>query len=135
MSGDQFLTQFLRVQLAAEMLSAGAAQSGVRELRQALAQGATLEVAGYELHPEMAQAIAGLNLTNLSPATKRTYWLEVSPAEQPKLTPASIRVIESWQSKGLDVRATAVGGEPFWSTPEITESAALLEAMKGIPGR
>ena len=59
-SGEQFLTQFLRLQLAAEMLPAGAAQSGVRELRAALAGGRVLEIGGYELNPELAGAIDGL---------------------------------------------------------------------------
>jgi len=30
--------------------------------------------------------------------------------------------------KGVDVRATAVTGEPFWSTIEVTECEALLAA-------
>jgi hypothetical protein len=38
--------------------------------------------------------------------------------------------MEAWRSKGLDVRATAVRGEPFWSTIEITECEALLAATE-----
>jgi len=50
-NGEQYLTQFLRLRLAAEMLADGAAQTGVRELRESLAHGATLEIAGYDCTP------------------------------------------------------------------------------------
>jgi hypothetical protein len=32
--------------------------------------------------------------------------------------------------KGLDIRAAAVTGEPFWSTIEVTECEALLVATE-----
>jgi exosortase A-associated hydrolase 2 len=127
-NGEQFLTQFLRLQLAAEMLSAGAAQSGVKGLRDALAHGESLEIAGYLLNPGMAAAISSLNLTQFFPAVTRVHWLEVTAQPEPKISPASGRAIEAWREKGLDIRASAVSGEPFWSTLEITECPALLNA-------
>jgi hypothetical protein len=33
--------------------------------------------------------------------------------------------------KGLDARAAAVRGDPFWSTIEVTECEALLAATEG----
>jgi len=36
--------------------------------------------------------------------------------------------MDAWRAKGLSVRAEAVQGEPFWSTLEITECEALLDA-------
>ena len=127
-SGEQFLTQFLRLRLAAEMLAVGAAQTGVRELREMLARGTPLEIAGYDLHPELAAEIEGLRLADLVPAVKRVHYLEVTAQAEPKLSPASQRALEAWRMKGLDVRAAAVTGEPFWSTIEVTECEALLAA-------
>jgi exosortase A-associated hydrolase 2 len=129
-NGDQFLTQFLRLQLAAEMLAEGAAQTGVRELRETLSRGAPLEIAGYDLSPELAAAIDTLRLADLVPSVKRVHCLEISAVAEPKVSPASRRALEAWRSKGLDVREAAVGGEPFWSTMEITECAALLAATE-----
>lgn len=126
-SGELFITQFLRLRLAAEMLADGAAQSGVRGLRESLRAGASQEIGGYDLHPELAAAIDALRLAELAPAVSRVHWLEVSGTE-PRLTPASQRAIEAWRAKGLSVRAAAVAGEPFWSTLEITECEALLDA-------
>jgi exosortase A-associated hydrolase 2 len=129
-SGEQFLVQFLRLRLAAEMLAEGNAQSGVRALREALARGATLEIGGYDLHPELAAELEALRLAELTPAVRRVHWLEVLAHGAPELGPASRRTVAAWQAKGLAVRAAAVGGEPFWSTLEITECAALLEATE-----
>jgi exosortase A-associated hydrolase 2 len=129
-SGELFLRQFLRLRLAAEMLAEGAAQSGVRELREALARGSPLEIAGYDLHPQLAAEIEALRLADLVPAAKRVHWLEVVAQAEPELGPASRRTLAAWQAKGLDVRAAAVTGEPFWSTLEITECEALLAATE-----
>jgi exosortase A-associated hydrolase 2 len=129
-SGELFLTQFLRLRLAAEMLADGAAQSGVRELRESLRSGVTQEIGGYELHPQLAAEIEALRLAELVPAVRRAHCLEVSAGAEPKLSPASQRAMEAWRAKGLDIRTTAVEGEPFWSTLEITESEALLAATE-----
>ena len=134
-SGEQYLTQFLRLQLAAEMLSAGAAQSGVQELRAALARGEMLEIGGYELHPELALAIGSLKLAELIPAVNRVHWLDVTAQPEPRITPASQRVLDAWRAAGFAVDAAAVGGEPFWSTLEITGSEALLDATDAAMSR
>jgi exosortase A-associated hydrolase 2 len=130
-NGEQFLTQFLRLRLAAEMLAEGTAQTGVRELRETLARGVPLEIAGYDLHPRLAAEIEGLRLADLLPAVKRVHWMEVTAQAEPKLSPVSKRVLEAWRVKKLDVRAAAVTGEPFWSTIEVTECEALLAATEG----
>jgi len=130
-SGELFLRQFLRLRLAAEMLAEGTAQSGVRELRETLSRGVPLEIAGYDLHPRLATEIDALRLADLVPAVRRVHCLEVTAAAEPKLSPATQRALEAWRSKGLDVRAAAVAGEPFWSTLEITECEALLAATEG----
>jgi len=130
-SGEQFLTQFLRLRLAAEMLAEGTAQTGTRELRETLARGVSLEIAGYDLHPRLAAEIDALSLAALAPAVRRVHCLEVTATAEPKLSPASQRAMEAWRSKGLDIRAAAVGGEPFWSTTEVTECEALLAATEG----
>lgn len=136
LSGELFITQFLRLRLASEMLAAGAAQTGLQDLRARLAQGEVLEIGGYELHPELAQAVAGARLSDAAPPpVNAVEWLEVSAAESPRLTPAAQRVADAWRAQGLRVNATAVAGEPFWTTIEIAECAALLGATDEAMGR
>ena len=126
-NGSQFLSQFLRLRLASEMLASGAATTAVRELTDALRRGESLEIAGYELHPDLAAAIEGLKLKALTPAVKRVDWLEVAADRSMPLRPASRRVLEAWRGRGLEVNAAQAVGEPFWSTIEIAECAELLE--------
>lgn len=129
-SGEQFLTQFLRLHLAGEMLTGGAAQTGVRDLRATLARGTTLEIAGYELHPKLAAAIDGLKMAELVPAAKTVIWHEVTAQPEPRIVPASQRVLDVWRSAGLEVRDSAVTGDAFWSTLEIAECEALLNTTE-----
>jgi exosortase A-associated hydrolase 2 len=131
-AGDAFLTQFLRLHLAAQMLSEGTASTGMEKLRETLASGTPLEIAGYELHPELAAAIERCRLAGALPKVNRVHWLEVSAMPEPKITPASARVVQSWRAGGLDVRAHALCGEPFWSSLEIVDCPALLEATDAM---
>jgi exosortase A-associated hydrolase 2 len=127
-SGEQFISQFLRLRLAAEMLGGGAATSASDALRTQLAQGRTLEIAGYDLHPDLARAIERAQLASLRPAVKRVDWLELGAVAAPAVRPGSQRIVERWAAQGLEVRAASVAGEAFWSTIEITDCPALLEA-------
>ena len=134
LNGEQFLTQFLRLHLAGEMLSDGAAKTGVSELRESLARGSALEIAGYHLHPRLADSISAIRLPELVPVAKRAYWLEVSLNPDARLSPASSRVVENWRGTGVRVETQAVSGPPFWSTVEITDCTALLDATERLVG-
>src|SRR5688572_2996472 len=127
-NGEQFLSQFLRLRLASEMLAGGAATSALRELRAELRQGRSLEIAGYELHAELAQALESLQLASPPAAVKRVDWLEVGAEASAGVRPGSQRMVERWKATGLDVRAATVAGEPFWSTIEITVCEPLVDA-------
>src|SRR5687768_12103707 len=77
-SGAQFLTQFLRLRLASEMLAGAAGIHDTERLRAELAAGKALEVAGYELAPELAFAIERLDLAALAPKELPAQWFEVN---------------------------------------------------------
>lgn len=124
-NGELFLNQFLRIKLAGEILSAGQAQSGTKQLRADLDAGASVEVGGYLLNSGLARALAGWKLADHAPPCP-VHWFEVGAGET--LGPASQRVAEAWRTAGTDLTAHPVGGEPFWGTQEITECPALLAA-------
>jgi exosortase A-associated hydrolase 2 len=123
-NGELHLTQFLRLRMAAGMM--GGAKETVAQLRGRLNAGETLEVAGYELAPPLAARLAEATLR--PPAAGRLCWLEVVPEENTGLLPASQRVIEAWRGGGVQLQTLAVPGEPFWTTQEIREAPALLQA-------
>lgn len=133
--GQQQLTQFLRLRLAAGIMGGGAAES-LTELQGRLARGETLEVAGYDLAPGLAQAMAPQELAALAPPVGvRTHWLELCRDPLRPVTPASAQVIEAWRSVGADVRTYGVAGDPFWSTQELVDAPALVEKSAEILAR
>jgi exosortase A-associated hydrolase 2 len=134
-SGAAYLTQFLRLRVASDMLGEGNEKSGGTEaLRAALRAGQALEIAGYDLAPELAQSIEALDAAALAVRGCPVDWLEIVPAAGRPLPPAAARVAASWQQEGVDLRVQALPGQPFWSTQEISECPALLDATCAIFG-
>ncbi len=123
-NGKTALQQFLRLKAAAEMLDGGA--KGVTEgLKRELAAGQAVEVAGYRVHPGLAQ---GLEAATLAPPRRpaRAVWLEVASGDAPELLPASRVALERWRAAGWQVDAAAVAGPAFWQTTEIEDAPSLL---------
>lgn len=131
-SGAGFLTQFLRMRVAAELLQDGAGNGGTKALRLQLEQGRPLEIAGYELAPALAAAIERLDASVLARRGCRIDWFEVTPAPGRPLPPAASAIAASWRAQGIDFGTHLVHGEPFWTTPEISECAALLDATSAL---
>ena len=124
--GELFLNQFLRLRLAREMLAGGQAQSGLKALRTALEGRAHLEIAGFMLSAPMAQALASHKLAKIVPPGA-VFWLELkTPGSEPVFAPASQAVMTCWQQAHVVVSGTALCGDPFWNTPEISECPELL---------
>ena len=63
-SGSQYMTQFLRLRVAASMMSGP--QTTVAELRARSAVGEVLEVAGYTLSPDLISQLDGATLQHAS---------------------------------------------------------------------
>lgn len=134
-SGAQFLTQFLRLQLASDMLeqpSASGAPGKVTtgDLRAAL-RTAPLEVAGYLLSPAMADALERVDIKALAPACP-VHWLELVAEAGRPMSPAAHALAQAWQAQGMVLTVQTVASPPFWSAAEIATSPALLDATTAI---
>ncbi len=130
-NGKQFLTQFLRLQVASAMFGEGkgdGAATSTAALRTSLAAGASLEVAGYELAPALAAALDGVDMAALPPPTVPLAWFEIVASAERPLPPVAARQIAAWTEAGVPLHSAAVSGLPFWSTQEITECTPLLNA-------
>lgn len=127
--GELFLTQFLRLQLATEALS-GQKETGTATstLRAALASGKSLEIAGYELAPSLAAAIAGLDAEQLAPVSGTIHWFEFSTQPARPAPPAPLRVADIWKQKAVNLQMLQIHCPPFWLTQEIVECPMLLSA-------
>lgn len=130
--GEVFMTQFLRLYLAAD-LAGGAGRLTTRDLRASLNAGNVLEIAGYRLAPQMLTTIDGLSLQSADVTNiPRIDWIEiVANAEQP-IAVASQHVLDRWRESGVQAMSHTVAGDPFWCTPEITVSPALLDITTGL---
>lgn len=127
LSGTAFLTQFLRLRVAGDMLGGEADGGGTKALRAALAGGDSLEIAGYTLAPALAQALDGADAARLQPSCP-VHWIEVAPGAGREPGPATARLAARWREAGVDLHLQVVEGEPFWATQEIAECPALLQA-------
>jgi exosortase A-associated hydrolase 1/exosortase A-associated hydrolase 2 len=125
-SGEQMLTQFLRLRMAAGMMIGE--QESVAQLRARLNAGEVLEVAGYDVAPSMLSQLDQVSLKKmaLKPPLK-INWLEIVASEGRSLLPVSKKLIDLWQSQDIDIDSKAVVGEPFWTTQEITLAPNLID--------
>jgi exosortase A-associated hydrolase 2 len=125
-SGKQFLQQFFRLRLAGNLQSSGAKES-TEDLRNQLASGEAVEVAGYRLGPRLA---AGIDAAELIPTSdpRRVIWLELSARAGATMTPAAQKRIAQWQAAGHNIQAQLVSGPAFWQTAEIEVVPTLIEA-------
>jgi uncharacterized protein len=124
-TGKQALQQFLRLRLAAAGLAQGDSRAEAEQVKQDLAAGRPVDVAGYRLSAALAQ---GLEQAVLTPGSGRVVWLEVAAKESPALLPVSQSTVDRWRQQGLQVDAQAVHGPAFWSTVEIEDAPGLIEA-------
>lgn len=126
-SGKQHWQQFMRLKMAGELAS-GQAKAVGEQLRQQLAAGEQVEIAGYGIAPALA---AGLEQAELLPppaGSGRVLWLETSLREEATLAPVAQKRIEQWQAAGFAVEAGVVRGPAFWQTTEIEDAPELIVA-------
>ncbi len=135
-SGAAFLSQFLRLRMAGEMLANGAggkaaeagSAGGTRELRARLAAGEALEVGGYEIDPALGAALEACDAARLALPGCRIDWCEIASAAGRAPGPATERIAGALRAGGAQVHLEQVEALPFWSTQEIAACPALLAA-------
>lgn len=126
--GDAYLTQFLRVQMATDMLAGQTpGKSGTHKLREKLHAGESVEVAGYRIAPELAKEIEAVDSAALAPR-QPTYWFELTQEPQRPLSPAISRLVSSWAQHGAKPVITQVACPPFWLTQESGDCPELIRA-------
>lgn len=129
LNGHSFLTQFLRLHLANKLFSDDEQNNqNVRDLRRLLAAGQTLEVAGYELAPELTAAIDHLRMEDMIVSTGHVYWFDIVAGTNLPASPAKIKLMEKWKKESDNLDTYAISGLSFWATQEITECPQLIAA-------
>lgn len=125
-SGRQHLAQFLRLQAASAMLADAPRGSRTQDLRERIAQGDVVEIAGYRLAEGLVSGLERAELA-FAPAVGPVHWLEVSSSEELSLLPVSASRIAKLVQGGTHVESAAVRDIAFWQTVEIAEAPALVD--------
>ncbi len=132
-SGELFLTQFLRLRLANEMLSGGLEKTtGTQAMRSSLAVGERLVVAGYELTSDLTVAIDSLRAIKLLVPKVPVHWFEIVSESGRTMPPAGAKVVRAWEKEGSNPQVHLVPCVPFWATQEISECPELISATVRI---
>lgn len=125
-NGQTMLNQFLRIRLAAA-LTGNAEKETTKELRAMWQAGGTVEVAGYEIDPALAEGLDALRLADMVPPPGQpVIWVETGTEER-GLGPASQRIAEAWAETGVNIRTRLCPGEPFWTIQETTTAPAMID--------
>lgn len=125
LSGKQHWQQFMRLKMASELVS-GSKKGGADEIRQSLAAGHPVDIAGYSIAPGLVQ---GLESTELLPPARKcsqVAWIELSSQSDATLSPVAQKRVQVWEEAGFRVHATVATGPAFWQTTEIEDAPELL---------
>lgn len=134
-SGESFLTQFLRLRLANEMFAASASTEkvmGTDTMRVSMKAGNALEVAGYELAPDLAAALDSLKAAELAITKTPVHWFEIVLEPGRPMTPSGAKVAGIWQRNEVDLTVHLIPCLPFWATQEISKCPALVLATTNV---
>lgn len=126
-SGEQYVTQLLRMRQAADMVATEALEGGtVQTLRTALKEGKIVEVGGYELPPALVADFDHIDLGTLDGLPCPVHWLEMTRSENASIPAARMDTVNAWIDRGIDVRVQSIAGPSFWGTREVVECPALI---------
>ncbi len=124
-NGANFINQFLRIRVATEMLASKQERTGIKQLRDKIVSGESVEIGGYTLSSSLALSIDKMDLLNTAIPCP-IYWFEISMFSSNQFSPSSSKVIECWKNRGISIIAESVQGEQFWNSQEIIESHKLI---------
>lgn len=132
--GAAYLTQFLRLRLAADMLTAARPAANTEALRKELAGGASLDIAGYTITPALAMALDGAAIDAMAAPACPVHWLDLAPQEGRAMAPGRAALAARLVGSGWTLDTAVAQGPAFWASQEIAEAPALLAACAALLG-
>lgn len=134
--GKAVVQQLLRLEAASHWKSGGE-QAAIARLKSQLANGQSIEVAGYEIGAGLVHSLEAASFMPPAQAStalcRRMTWLEVSGSDAEADLSANARgQIDRWRAAGTRAHARSVAGPAFWQTVEDTEALALVHATVAL---
>lgn len=126
--GKLYLTQFMRMRIAGNMDRTDIPKETSNTLRASLSEGKSIEIAGYEIHPEMATALDKMRLASLSPSNGvPVAWFEKGNGEELEISPASRQLLDAWKQAGTQVTVESFDGPAFWALHDRFTAPELIQ--------
>lgn len=126
--GEVALNQFLRLRNSADLLQESSGQATVKSLREALLTGHAVEIAGYCLSPDLAEALRRVDVSQMHlPARLSVLLVEMAAEAGQGLSPQIQAVVVEWQKAGLVIHTLNPVGPLFWITQESSLIPELIE--------
>ena len=129
--GTLFMTQFLRLKMLSAMIAADAGSGEtIADIKARLADGTSVEIAGYPLSPGLYGALDGLAMSDLiDPDDSAAIgWFEMVAQPDAALPLAVRNGIKTLQGDRAITTSTVVGPK-YWETAETSTSPELVEAI------
>ncbi len=123
--GKLFLTQFLRLRVAA-LMDQGLPAETTDQMRAQFASGGSVIISGYELPAALANAIDAIRMVNLNLAHTRIDWLENIAEPGRPITPGSQKAVSVLQGQGAQVNIRPFTAPPIWQLHERDDAPALI---------
>jgi exosortase A-associated hydrolase 2 len=123
--GERHLQQFLRLELARQMLAEGEVAAAAATLRARLDAGETVEIAGYALNARLTRGLQEATFELPPTCGGRVDLFELGPEATP--SPALISRRDALCAAGVRAECHRVEGPAFWQTAEIELATQLLE--------
>lgn len=136
LNGDAFVTQFLRLRVAAAMMNSANPQEKTSDLKKQLQNGQSLEVAGYMLHPDLMRPLMMLKAERLVLRTVdsvEVFELVAGAENEPGLV--NRQLLGKLKDEGIDATLATVTGDNFWASQEITTAPNLIGLTSERVGR
>ena len=130
LSGKLQLTQFLRLKAANGMSSDADARRVMADVRTALSEGKSVDVAGYRLSAKLAEGMNGAAFSVGENGPLKLAVLEVGGNEDGALSPAVQTAVSKWARDDRVILCEKVAGPTFWGTPYIRTVPALVLATR-----
>ena len=128
LNGDTFVTQFLRLRVAAAMMNNNLPKEKTSDLKQQLLNGQGIEVAGYWLHPDLIKPLLALRADRLPlHAVKEIALFEVVANAETPVSMSNAQFFSALQETQVKASLTKVIGDAFWASQEITEAPDLIK--------
>ncbi len=128
LEGKVFFNQFMRLRLAASMMSDDKNKETSKDLKALLDSGELLEIAGYAISSVLASSFESASLKSMPLSNKVDIaWFDIVSDEKKEAPLINRKQVETWQQAGLNVRHQKMTGMAFWSSTEIIEVPELID--------